>query len=83
MEQRGDGFRRIVLGCKTSASSSDYEIHRVLSIAPLHQISLDREDIIRNDLLVFNYPLVAAIVGENIFENASCLVSGRVLVGCV
>lgn len=83
MEQRDNGFRRIVLGCKTSASSSDYEIHAVISIAPLHQMSLNGEHIIRDDLLFFNDPLVAAITSKSISKNTSGLVSGRVLVGCI
>lgn len=81
--QRSNGFRRVILGCKASASSSNDKIYRIYSITPLHKISLDGEHIVWDDLLFFDDPLVAAITGKSISENISCLVGGRITVRCV
>lgn len=70
-----------ILCCKSSSTTCHDQIERICTIRPVPYGLLYREDVVRYDLGLADFPLAIPEIAEDIFENGYAFVSRGILSG--
>ena len=83
MQQPADSFRRAVHSREPGSSGSDHKIHKLPTITPSQNCALNLQDVVGDDVCVRDSPLLIALDGESVRQQAATAVSGRIMESCI